>query len=105
MRKDDYFVIAYRILAVLYEKLKAGESVDLREISHETMGINERYWAWIMRAMRDSGRMTGVEDVAGGVVVDEPEITETGILFLMENSGIEKAKRFLKELKAAVPGL
>lgn len=105
MKKDDYFVIAYKVLANLYESLKAGESVDAKTISSEALGINEKYWSWIMRAMRDSGRMTGVEDVIGGAMIADPEITEEGIVFLQENSCMAKARRFLTEIKAAVPGL
>lgn len=33
MAKDDYFVLAYRVLAYLYECLKAGERPDMKYLS------------------------------------------------------------------------
>lgn len=105
MKNDDYFVVAYKILNYLYECLKAGKNADVTQIDEKSMNINVRYWEWIMRALRESGRLIGVLDVIGGIAIDGLEITEEGIIFLQENSSIEKARAFLKETKAMVPGI
>lgn len=44
MAKDDFFVIAYRILAYLYSCMKAGEIPDVAKISYEKLKIPEKYW-------------------------------------------------------------
>ena len=106
MKKDDYFVIAYQILSYLYECLKAGVDADVRKINEKKFNINERYWNWIMKALYRSDRIEGVMEVAGrnDIKIGALEITEEGIIFLQENSNMEKAKNFLKEIKAIVPG-
>ena len=109
MKKDDYFVIAYKILAYLYECLKAGEAPDMNIISADALEINEKYWKCIMTSLFDEGRITGGKYASFPneffIGVRNPQITEKGIVFLQDNSSIEKAKRFLMEIKAIVPGL
>ena len=110
MKKDDYFVISYRILAYLYDCLKKGNSPQMDVISAEAMGINEKYWHCILRSLVEKGRIRGgvyAPDIAGGgfLGVSNPMITEEGICFLQENSSMSRAKRFLIEIKAMVPGL
>lgn len=111
MKKDDFFVIAYRFLSYLYECAKAGETPRACEMSEEKYGISEKYWYFIVTSLYDDGYIKGVEEVhlpahIGKVYrINEPQITIKGIEFLQTNSSIEKAKRTLKELKAVVPGL
>lgn len=40
MAKDDYFVLAYRILKYLYECFKAGERADTDMFGPAALGIN-----------------------------------------------------------------
>lgn len=49
MARDDYFIIAYRILAYLYVCLKEGVQPDISYISADSpaIGINESYWEYI----------------------------------------------------------
>ena len=110
MKKDDYFVVSYKILAYLYECLKAGEEPDMEVISAGALGINEKYWHCIMRSQFENGRISGgkyTPDYAGGVFlgIRHPVITEAGIEFLQENSSMNRAKKFLTDIKAMVPGL
>ena len=110
MKKDDFFVVSYKILAYLYEWLKAGEEPDMAEISAEALGINEKYWHCIMRSQFEERRITGgkyAPSYVGGdfLGVKHPAITETGIAFLQDNSSISKAKKFLMDIKAMVPGI
>ena len=82
--------------------------MDKDLISPEGLDINEKYHNWIFKALHEEGRITGVYDIGGSNYVkisySELAITEAGIIFLQENSGIERAKTFLKDLKAMIPG-
>lgn len=112
MAKDDYHVIAYRILAYLYICLKEGEKPDINHIQYEEMGINQRYWEYIMRHLYEDGYMEGVslfnvvgKDSTGVKVTKQVMITPKGIEFLQSNSAMGRAKDFLKTLKETIPGL
>lgn len=111
MAKDDYHVIVYQILAYLYTKLKEGEPVDPRMISHDShyLEINEKYWLYIMENLFKYGYISGITVtkawgnsffISG---LENCEITPLGIEFLCENSFLKKAKEFLKDIKAIVP--
>lgn len=110
MAKDDFFVIAYRILAYLYQCMKNGEEPELDDVSYEKLGIPERYWISVINNLRIDGYVRGVSiqhGVGGAIYISEndPEITIAGIEFLQENTRMGKAKAFLKELKEIVPGI
>ena len=108
MAKDDFFVIAYRIMAYLYACMKAGEEPDGNHISHEWLGIPKSYWNSIMGNLCDKGFIKGIGEysVPGKDIYElkRPEITMDGIEYLQNNSTIVKAKAALKELKEMVPG-
>lgn len=113
MSKDDYHVIAYRILAYLYECLKEGNYPDIKYISHdsEAVNINLNYWEYIIRHLYADGYIEGV--FLGNVVgrktpmikFEDLAITPLGIEYLQDNSAMARARKFLKDLKESVPGL
>ena len=110
MAKDDYFPIAYRILAYLYACMKAGQTPEPEYLTYEALGINESYWAAIMTELHNNGyiRGSGFAPLLGGrlpVRIDSLQITQQGIEFMQENSAMNKAKAFLKELKEIIPGI
>ncbi|MCD7773500.1 MAG: YjcQ family protein [Ruminococcus sp.] len=110
MAKNDYFVIAYRILAYLYACLKSDVKVDTDEISPERLNINLRYWLYILEHLQNDGYIEGVYigKLLGGmpsVKLEDIAITPSGIEFLQNNSTMAKAKNFLKTLKEIIPGL
>lgn len=110
MAKDDYFVIVYQILAYLYQCLKKGNCVDSKMIKHDSpnLNINKRYWLYIIDHLSDEGFIEGVI-FADGLECREPydmsrcTITPKGIAYLCENSFMEKAKAFLKDIKEITP--
>ena len=111
MAKNDYFAITYRILAYLYECLKAGEDPHLEEILAETLGIPERYWSDIITELYEKGYIQGVREVHAPwtsetiYAFDKPKISMDGVAFLQDNHSIAKAKEALKDIKAIIPGL
>ena len=111
MAKDDYYVIVYKILAYLYVQLKAGEDVDPKMIAHDgpLFKINERYWTYIIVNMKDQMLIDHVLTKRAGsgetliVDMDSVQITPIGIAYLCENHLMERAKRFLKDVKEITP--
>ena len=112
MAKDDYFVIVYQILAYLYQRLKSGEPVDPAFLKHDgpLFQINKSYWSYIGYHMAEEGliegiafvRMDGLE-VPYAHQLEACRITPDGIAYLCENSFMERAKRFLKDIKEITP--
>lgn len=111
MAKDDYHVLVYQILSYLYVQLKAGEPIDTALLKHDSayLGINETYWAYIFENLLKDGLIEGatVTKTWGQVVMinglEKTQITPRGIEYLCDNSFLNKAKEFLKDMKAIVP--
>lgn len=110
MAKNDFFVLAYRILAYLYQCMKDGEIPNTEDISFKKLDIPERYWISIMDNLQQDGYIRGfkiVEAMSGQrfISTNRLEITIAGIQFMQENSAMGRAKAALKEFKEIVPGL
>ena len=110
MAKDDFFVIAYRILAYLYACMKEGGKPDLNVVSSQALKIPERYWISVLESLADDGYIQGVSVQYGlgdavFISAGRPKITIAGIQFLQENSAMARAKNALKEFKEMIPGL
>ena len=68
------------------------------------------WWLEVLRQLSEEGFLSGVRfsQTLGrryNADVRAACVTVAGIDYLDSNSGIEKAKRFLKEIKEIVPGL
>lgn len=113
MAKDDYYVIAYKILAYLYKCLKDGNLPDLCYLTPGTdrFPVKASYWHYIMQHLYEDGYIEGVmvTTFVGSPVPDvRPTdgimITPLGIEFLQNNSAMSRARDFLKAVKDMVPG-
>ena len=111
MSKDDYYVIVYKILAYLYVQLKDGDDVDSKIISYNgsLFNIPEKYWTYIIAHLCQDGYIENVtikkpwENVSVIENIDDIQITPKGIDYLLNNSLLEKAKEFLKDIKEITP--
>jgi hypothetical protein len=109
MAKDDFFVIAYKIMAYLYACMKAGEEPQCDEISPERFNIPEKYWYDIITNLYNKGYIDGVKEVHAPWQKQtiyrtyNTVITIEGIEYLENNSTMAKAKETLKDLKAMIP--
>jgi len=111
MARDDYYVIVYNILAYLYVQLKNGDKVDpeMLKASSKYLDINESYWLYILEHLIDDGYIERayIKKGWGNTLLDvdlsECRITPAGIDYLCNNNLMEKAKEFLKDVKAIVP--
>ena len=111
MAKDDFFVIAYRILSYLYECMKKGDAYDPDVISPEALGINSRYFKAVVKNLYWKGFIIGITETSAPVwhrdymEIKSLEITMDGVEYLQNNSTIAKAKQALKDFKDMIPGL
>lgn len=113
MAKDDYYVIAYKILAYLYMQLKRGEPIDPKMLTHDggLFRINRMYWVYIFTNLLEQGYIRGLHDTKAGAgyyieqQLSNCEITPLGIDYLFDNSLMERAKQFLKDVKEITPFL
>lgn len=111
MAKDDYYVIVYKILAYLYSQLKKGKPIEPEMLKHDGMlfQINKLYWVYIMQNMLDQGFIRGIAQPHAGEgyyiegQLADCEITPKGIDYLCDNSLVERAKQFLKDVKDITP--
>ena len=111
MAKDDYFVIVYKILSYLYQRLKDGETAQAVMLSYDgdLFKINERYWLYILEHLQDGHYIEGLHFTktwGGDVVVsgyEDCRITPEGIAYLMDNSMLQKVERLLKDVKEIIP--
>lgn len=106
MAKNDYDVIVYKILAYLYMQLKNGEPVEAEMLMYNgaLFQINRRYWVYIFENMSREGYITGLSNITigEGYYLQEQfpscQITPKGIEYLCNNSLMERAKQFLKDV-------
>ena len=114
MAKDDYHVLAFRILAYLYACLKAGEKPDNEYLKYGTdkFPIGEAYWYYLLSHLYAEGYIGGIALIPilgcpekGVKLLPDLCITPKGIEYLQENSAMQKAKAFLKGLKEIIPGM
>lgn len=113
MAKDDYHVIVYQILSYLYTCLKKDLPVNDDNLSWQGskyFNIPETYWKYIMVNMIEQGFIKGVtltkvwgEEYPLITDLENCRITPKGIEFLCDNSFMEKAKAFLKDVKEITP--
>lgn len=111
MARDDYFVIAAKILDYLYRCLKKGIAPDPEQLSPDALEINESYWSYIFSNLMESGyiigvtskRLLGNADRQVKIQYNRIQITPAGIEYLMENSTMKKALETLQTIKDLIP--
>lgn len=111
MAKDDYFVLAYKLLKYLYKCLKAGSKLDFSYLTYETKDfpITKEYWNYLLEKLSDSGYIEGVVVIRpdnGPVMIkntDNLRITPLGIEYLLENNMMKKASEAIREIAGLIP--
>lgn len=100
-------VVMYTILRYLYDCLKGGVTPDPSVFSAAALAINESYWTAIVADLVNRGYVRGVRvyhnPEGDAVQVVRPCVTIEGVEFMMENSMMQRALRFLQETKGAIP--
>ena len=108
MPRDDYFRLVFRVLSELYTTLKAGERIDVTELTSEALRIPQAYWAEIMCNLLDDGYVKGysVRRYLSGAAItglEDIQITLKGIEYLKENNMMRKVFTYLKGMGELVP--
>lgn len=111
MARDDYFVIAAKVLDYLYKCLKKGIAPDPELLSPEALGINESYWNYVFQNLAEYGYITGVitrklmgnPEIQVKIQYGSLKITPLGIEYLAENSTMKKALETLQTIKDLIP--
>ena len=101
MAKNDMHVVIFKILSYLYDCMKNGEEPDSNVIEHDALGIPRKYWLQIMKELTYRGYVDGIEvkqtTADYYVSYSDPRVTMDGVEFLMENSMMNKAARFVAD--------
>lgn len=107
MASNDMQVLMYKILKYLYECMKHDKETKLEDFSYNSklFDVPKNYWLEVISILSERGYIKGFKiyenkfkDVKLYVEIDPPfKITYEGVLFLNENSGMKKAKEFLKD--------
>lgn len=90
MAKDDYFVIAYRILDYLYQCFEQGNMPDVNAIFPSELGTNDKTWIDTIQELRDKGYIILYGEIYKdflGKYIDfgGMKITLKGIKFVLDN--------------------
>ena len=98
MAKDDFHVIAYKILSYLYQQIKNGEQIEPGQISARKLMIEPVYWEYIMNVLRTNGLAEGYEVIRNTngersvMKLHRAEITMKGIEYLASDEMIRMVK-------------
>jgi len=104
MAKDDYFVIAYRLLKYLYDCLKKSKKPNMAVLDADFFGIENEYWQYIIKNLFTDGYIEGVIQLDGGVMPrTDLCVTPKGIQYLEENSLFQKIKGTVKDIAEIIP--
>lgn len=102
MAKDDYFVLVYKLLPILYTTLKNGKVVTDSELKELSEGLPLDYWEYILKSLSEDGYITGVKPISSlsgnSIKITTLQITPKGIEYLQDNSKMKKAKEVLKHI-------
>lgn len=106
---DDVIQTTYRILKTLEASMDFDE-FDQRSISAETLHVSERRRLEILQMLLERGFIKGIsieQDAAGNFLVSEgrPRLTLDGVLFMNENTSMQRAMKMAKGIKDSIPGL
>ena len=110
MAKDDYYVIAAKIMVYLYSRLKGKTDKKPAEYLHpmsEDFPISEEYFEFVVSELERHGYITVpiVREWGGKIIridYSSVQITQEGIDFLLENSKIRKALKLVPAAAAIV---
>ena len=97
MPNKDYYYIAYKILRYLYDCLMRGERPDLSLLEPGIYSIEEYYWSYIFRKLKEGDYIEGINEYKKPFKEEtlirfgpDFNITPKGIDYLNENSVFNK---------------
>lgn len=110
MPKDDYFVIAYRLLKYLYDCRKKSRRPGREVLDPDFFQIDNGYWEYILRNLFADGYVEGIDVIQicgkpdpGVKILSNFGIMPKGIQYLSENSMFAKIKGAVKDIAEMIP--
>lgn len=104
MVRDDYFLLVYKLLKILYTILKSGKAITNDELKDLSEGIPSDYWKYILKTLNEEGYINGIVEVdtliGNSIKIINLQITPPkGIEYLQDNSKkMQKSAEFVKNL-------
>nr|DAX57972.1 MAG TPA: YjcQ protein [Caudoviricetes sp.] len=104
---QDYFVSMYQVLKAI-ENSSYSNSFNYDEtLNLEKLKLTEEELMIIINNIIDDELVKGMIVIPGttGFKAINPRLTTAGYLYLKDNSEMQRAYKFLKEIKGWIPGL
>lgn len=105
MPKNDYFVMAYKLLKYLYDCLKNGKQPNTNLITDDSrfFPIGKEYFTYLIENLVDDGYIKNVkvaryDDEVSVFITDDIQITPKGIEYLQENSMMKKMAKAITNI-------
>ena len=110
MGRNDYHVIACKLLKYLYDCLRKGKEINFDFLTPEYFKVDGGYWDYVLRHLVEDGHIEGAillpimgTTEQGVKMTKSLNITPKGIEYLDENSAMKKAKDFLELAQGFIP--
>ena len=105
MPKNDYFVMAYKLLKYLYECLKSGTHPNINLITAESkfFPIGNEYFAYLIENLVNEGYIRNIkvaryDDEISIFITENIQITPKEIEYLQENSMMKKMAKAITNI-------
>lgn len=105
MPKNDYFVMAYKLLKYLYECLKSGTHPNINLITAESkfFPIGNEYFTYLIENLVNEGYIRNVkvakyDDEISVIITADMQITPKGIEYLQENNMMNKMAKAITNI-------
>lgn len=112
MTKDDYDVLAFKILLYLYAIFKGNQVFDIDIFKKAITNIDDDYLNRVLAMMQDEKLIQGLffQKVCGNekIIINDladMSITSDGIHYLLENKRMTKIKNFLLDQAGTIASL
>lgn len=114
MAKDDYFVIVFKFLSLLYQDLRDSKKTDLQKVmsNQDLFPIDDVYWLSIIEDLLGKGYIKGIVisraiGRSSKLVEIKPgiQITGDGVEYLQDNSKMKQVMGFVTDFAPAVLSL
>ena len=110
MAKNDYFVMAYKLLKYLYDCLKNKRKPNMNYLTHESkyFPVDEDYFDYLIEHLFEDGYIENVivqyADDSTIIYLDESvRITPKGIEYIQDNRKMRKIARAIKNIGELIP--
>ena len=109
MPKDDYFVMAYKLLKYLYDCLKSSKKPDPNLITADSrfFPIGKEYFTYLIENLYNDDYIRNIkiaryDDEVLVYITDDIQITPKGIEYLQENNMMKRVSKTIKDIRELI---